>query len=157
MGLLKDRTFIILSIILLIIVSLSVIVSYKSPMNVPSNNLTPLPINGVCSVDGYVVDSNGNGIPNATVTLHIIKSNQDPWSAGWDYELFNMTTTTNRVPSLVGYFTFNNVLVTPSSDYAYLSAIKPSDVYCYILVGQSNSFALTYQARINQTIVLNDT
>ena len=157
MGLLNDRALIILLIILLIIVSISVIVSYKSPMNIPSNNLTLLPIKGVCSVDGYVVDSNGNGIPNATVILHIIRSNKDTWSIGWDYELFNMTTTTNSVPPLVGFFTFDNILVTPSSDYAYLSAMKPSDVYSYIPVGQSNSFTLTYQAKINQTIVLNDT
>lgn len=157
MGLLKDRTLILLSIILLIIVSLSVIVFYKLPMNIPPNNMTPSPIIGVCSVDGYVVDSNGKGIPNATVILHIIRSNKDTWGAGWAYELFNMTTTTNSVPPLVGFFTFDNVLVTPSSDYASLSAFRPSDVYNHIPVSQGGSFALTYQARVNQTIVLNDT
>lgn len=157
MGLFKDRTLIILSVALLVIVGLSIIEFYTLPMNIPSNNLTPLPIKGVCSVDGYVVDSNGTGIPNATVILHIIRSNKDSWGASWDYELSNMTTNTNSVPPLVGFFTFDKVLVTPSSEYAYISAIKPSDVYCYIPVGQSNSFTLTYQARINQTIILNDT
>ena len=156
MGLLKDRTLIIL-VTLLIIVSLSVIVSDKSPINVPSNATTSSPIIGAYSIGGYVVDSNGAGIPNATVTLHLIRSNNDSWGASWDYELFNMTTTTNSVPPLVGFFTFDNVLVTPFFDYAYLSAMKPSDVYSYISVGQSNSFALAYQTKINQTIVINDT
>ena len=119
--------------------------------------MTPSPIKGVCSVDGYVVDSNGIGIPNATVTLHVIRSNNDSWGGSWDYELFNMTTNTNRVPPLIGFFTFDNVLVTPSSDYAYLSAMRPSDTYCYIPGGQSNKFTLTYPAKINQTIVINDT
>lgn len=153
MGLFKDRTLIILSIVLLIVVGLSVIVFYTSPMNISANIMTPPYIKGVCSIDGYVVDSNGTGIPNATVILYVIRSNPD----SWDYELFNMSTTTNSVPPLVGFFTFDNVLVTPSSDFAYLSAMRPSHIYSNITVGHSNNFALTYQAKINQTIVLNDT
>ena len=107
-----DRTLTILSIVLLIIIGLSVTVFYTSPVSTPSDIMTPLPIKGVCSVNGYVVDPHGNCIPNVTVVLHVIRSNTD----SWDYELFNMTTTTNRVPSLVGFFTFDNIFVTPCYD-----------------------------------------
>lgn len=154
MSLLKDRTFIILFIIILIIVGLSVIVFYTSPMNGPSKIITPSPINGVCSVSGYVVDSNGSGVSGAFVILYVIRSNNDSWGDAWDYEFYNMTTTTNSVPPLVGFFKFDNVTFTSLSDYAYLSASKPIDRYSYIPGGESNKFTLTNQANINRSVVI---
>ena len=149
MSILKDKTLIILTISLLIIVILTVIEFNKSPINMPLKIVTPSRINGVCSISGYVIYSNGTGIPNAYVMLDIRSNN----SSG-DFDLYSLTTTTSCVQPLVGFFRFDNVTFTSLSDYAYLIASKPIDRYSYIPVGESNKFTLTNQANINQSIVI---
>ena len=103
---------------------------------------------GVCSVNGYVVNTMGNGIPNTEVTLYIMGHNGSA-----EQEIYNMTAPTMGSPPYVGLFVFDSVIITPDTAYAYLSTSFLENNTTYY--GRTDNFTLVNNSTINQSIVMN--
>ncbi|HEY3422951.1 MAG TPA: hypothetical protein VGK13_07295 [Methanocellaceae archaeon] len=105
------------------------------------------PTSGACSVNGYVVSSMGKGIPGTMVTLYIMGHNGSA-----DAEIYNMTAPTMGSSPYVGMFVFDNVVITPDTQYAYLSTSFSINNTTYL--GRTDNFTLVNNSSINQSIVM---
>ncbi len=102
---------------------------------------------GTCSVDGYVVNTMGEGIPSTEVTLYIMGHN-----GSVDTEIYNMTAPTMSSSPNVGLFVFDNVVITPDTQYAYLSTSFRGNNTTYY--GRTDNFTLVNNSTINKSIVM---
>lgn len=102
---------------------------------------------GVFSVTGYVVDTNGEGISGMDVTLHVMGHNGSAVN-----EIYNMTATTQGAQAYAGLFVFDNAIISPDDQYAYLSTSAYDDNITYY--GRSDNFTLYDHALVNQNVVL---
>jgi hypothetical protein len=100
---------------------------------------------GTCSVNGYVLNTIGEGIPGLEVTLHIMGDNGST-------EIYNMTAPTQSSDSFVGLFVFDNVVISEDAQYAYLSASVKKDNITYS--GGTSNFTMGNNTSIHQSIIL---
>lgn len=103
---------------------------------------------GACSVNGYVINTIGEGLPGTEVTLNIMGHN-----GSVDTEIYNMTAPVMGSPPYVGMFVFDNVVITPDTQYAYLSTSFLENNITYY--GRTDNFTLVNNSTINKSIVMN--
>ena len=100
---------------------------------------------GTCSVNGYVLNTIGEGISGLEVTLHVMGDNGSA-------ELYNMTAPTQSSDPFVGLFVFDNVIIPEDARYAYLSASVLKDNITYS--GCTSNFTMSNNTSVYQSIIL---
>jgi hypothetical protein len=123
----------------MIIVCLVALVAITAALQEPTKSTK-----GTCSVNGYVINTYGEGIPDTEVTLHVVGSD--------GAEIYNMTTPTGSSQPYAGLYVFDSVVITPEVQYAYVSTtILNNDIEYY---GFSSNFTLQDNTTINKSIVM---
>ncbi len=94
---------------------------------------------------GYVVDSYGTGYGGITVTLHVRDATNT--------EIYNMTAPTSSSQPFVGLYVFDNIVLTPSTAWAFAdaSAQLTDNMTIY---GRSNNYSLNKSSTSSGFIVL---
>lgn len=135
----KSKVLIAGAIVTIVIVCLVALVAITTALQEPAKSTR-----GTCSVNGYVVNTMGEGIPGAEVMLHIVGND--------GAEIYNMTAPTSGSQPYVGLYVFDSVVITQEVQYAYVSTtIRDNDIAYY---GCSNNFSLLDNATITKSIVM---
>lgn len=128
------------AIVIVVIVCFIAVAAITMALQGPAKSSTE-----ACSVNGYVMDLMGEGVPGLEVTLHVMGNDGSS-------EIYNMTAPTQSSNPFVGLFVFDNVVITPDTQYAYLSTSVTENNTTYS--GRTNNFTMSNNTSIHQSIVL---
>ncbi|HEY3421568.1 MAG TPA: hypothetical protein VGK13_00320 [Methanocellaceae archaeon] len=136
----RSKVWVAGAIIAALIVCLVAVVAITVALQGPAETSS-----GACSVNGYVFDTIGEGIPGLEVTLHVMGD-------GGSTEIYNMTAPTQSSDPFVGLFVFDNVIIPSDAQYAYLSTSVTENNITYS--GCTSNFTMSNNTSIHQSIVL---
>jgi hypothetical protein len=128
------------AIVAVVIVGLIAVVAITMAAQGPAKSSS-----GTCSVNGYVLNTVGEGIPGLEVTLHVMGDNGSA-------EIYNMTAPTQSSDPFMGLFVFDNVIIPEDAQYAYLSASVQKDNITYW--GCTSNFTMGNNTSVHQSIIL---
>ena len=138
----RSKVWIAGAIVAVVIVCLIAVAALTMALQGPAQTSS-----GVCTVNGYVLNTIGEGLPGTEVTLYIMGHN-----GSVDTEIYNMTAPTMGSSPYVGLFVFDNVVITPDTEYAYLSTSFVENNTTYY--GRTDNFTLVNNTTINKSIVM---
>jgi hypothetical protein len=123
------------------------------PSDSPESAESQQTAQSVCSISGRIIEGRGSGLADKPVTLHVMGYNYSGGQVAGSWEVYSLTTTT-RGEADAGSFVFDNVIVTPETQYWYASSYTtlPNGMTIY---GFSNNFTLSGDASLG-FIVLAD-